>query len=154
MSTEQNTTHTYTAKGTYNVTLTVNNDYGTDTVTKSGYIRVTTMHVSRLEVNAVTRYLGIPVTTTINHTSDHGTGSDTTPFVLSRTSMNDAGFNVTLTAPGEVTLLEVFDWTILTLEFEGWQVGDTWYWSPTIEESVPDAESRTATAYYVVRVFP
>ncbi len=37
-STEQNPMHTYSAAGNYTVTLTVNNEAGTDTETKAGYI--------------------------------------------------------------------------------------------------------------------
>jgi PKD repeat protein len=40
-STEQNATHTYTAPGTYTVSLTVGNKVGRDTLTKTGYITVT-----------------------------------------------------------------------------------------------------------------
>jgi PKD repeat protein len=38
-STEQNPTHTYTAAGSYYVTLRVNNHFGSDGLTKSGYIQ-------------------------------------------------------------------------------------------------------------------
>jgi PKD repeat protein len=38
----QNPLHTYTHTGTYTVTLSVNNPYGTDTVTKPGYILIPT----------------------------------------------------------------------------------------------------------------
>jgi len=41
-STAQNPSHVYTAPGTYNVTLTVTNSAGSDSETKSGYVRVTT----------------------------------------------------------------------------------------------------------------
>jgi len=40
-STQQNPTHTYTAAGTYSVSLTVSNDVGSDAVTMTGYITVT-----------------------------------------------------------------------------------------------------------------
>lgn len=39
-SNEQNPTHTYSTEGNYTVELTVENDYGTDTETKSNYIEV------------------------------------------------------------------------------------------------------------------
>ncbi|NQS79056.1 MAG: PKD domain-containing protein [Methanoculleus bourgensis] len=150
-SNEQNPVHTYTAEGTYNVTLTARNAYGSDKVTKSGYISVTAMHVSRLEVNAVTWYLGIPVSIAIDYTGNPEPGSATTPFVLSRTNVTDSGFNVTLTAPGEVTLLEFFDWKIVQ-NFKMWRVSDRWYENRTIEVSVPDAGRETARAYYTIQV--
>ncbi|MDD4248615.1 MAG: PKD domain-containing protein, partial [Methanosarcina sp.] len=40
VSSEQNPAHTYSAAGTYTVTLTVNNTAGTDTETRTGYIKV------------------------------------------------------------------------------------------------------------------
>ena len=41
-STEQNPVHTYTAAGTYTVSLTVTNAHGTDTRTRTGYISILT----------------------------------------------------------------------------------------------------------------
>jgi PKD repeat protein len=55
-STAANPGHTYTAAGTYTVTLTVSNPYGSDSETKAGYITVTeptgggTMHVADILV--------------------------------------------------------------------------------------------------------
>lgn len=149
-STERNPVHTYAAEGTYTVKLTVENALGSDTVKKTGYITVTEEHVSRLEVNSVSWYLEVPVTAAINCTGDLGIELKETPFVLSRTDVNDSGFNVTLTAPAEVTLLEIDGWKIITLDFKVWRVGDTWYRNRTAGVSVPDAESRTATAYYAI----
>jgi PKD repeat protein len=40
-STEQHPAHTYTTRGTYTVTLTASNAYGSDTMTRTSYIRVT-----------------------------------------------------------------------------------------------------------------
>ena len=65
-----------------------------------------------------------------------------TPFALSRTASGDSGFSVTLTAPDSIGL-----WPLLW-DFDGWQVGDTWYKSRTINVPVAADESRTATAYY------
>jgi len=149
-STERNPKHTYTAEGTYTVTLMVINAHGSNTVAKADYISVTKMHVSRLRVNAVTQYFWIPVTAAINYTGDPGTGTNTTPFVLSRTDSGNSGFNVTLTAPDHVMLWFWF-WQI-PLDFKEWRVGDTWYENRTIEVSVPDTESRTAKAYYATRL--
>lgn len=144
-STEENPIHTYAAEGTYTVKLTVENALGSDTVTKTGYITVTEEHVSRLEVNSVWWYF--PVNSiSVDYDGDLGSGSDTTPFVLSKTDVNDSGFNVTLTAPDRIWFW-FWPWS---WHFAGWQIGDTWYESRTIEVSVADAESRTATAYYAI----
>ncbi|MFO7652387.1 MAG: S8 family serine peptidase [Candidatus Krumholzibacteriia bacterium] len=59
-STAQNPSYTYSAAGTYTVSLTATNDLGSDTITKSGYITVTEpstgegMHVSAMAVSRKT----------------------------------------------------------------------------------------------------
>jgi len=160
-STERNPVHTYTAEGTYTVKLTVENALGSDTVTKTGYITVTEEHVSRLEVNSVGQapmWWHVPVNgVRIDYAGDLA-GFDTTPFVLSKTYVNDSGFNVTLTAPDRVEVqfwLWPWPWPIeRSLEFKEWWVGDTRYMHPTIKVSVPDAEGRIATACYTIGIFP
>ncbi|WP_054848045.1 hypothetical protein [Methanoculleus chikugoensis] len=113
-----------------------------------GYIIVTEEHVSRLEVNSVRQALiffwwNVPVNGIgIDYSGDLGTGSDETPFVLSRTDSDDSGFRVTLTAPDSIGF-----WPLLWY-FERWQVGETWYGSRTINVPVADDESLTATAHY------
>jgi serine protease len=59
-SSAQNPGHTYTAAGTYSVSLAVSNAYGSDSETKTGYITVTepstggdTMHVAAISVYTV-----------------------------------------------------------------------------------------------------
>ena len=146
-STAQNPVHTYNNIGTYTVTLTVENAHGNATVTKSNYITVAAEHISRLEVNSVRQRLLLGGYTLVNdigigYSGDLGTGSDMTPFALSRTASGDSGFSVTLTAPDSIGL-----WPLLW-DFDGWQVGDTWYKSRTINVPVAADESRTATAYY------
>jgi len=149
-STERNPAHTYTAEGVYTVTLTASDAHESDTVTKTGYIIVTEEHVSQLEVNSVRQVLiffwwNVPVNVDIGYSGDFS-GSNTTPFVLSKVDSDDSGFNVTLTAPDEIQV-----WILIfsvTMEFDGWQVGDTWYESRTISVPVAADESRTATAYY------
>jgi len=162
-SNEQNPVHTYTAEGTYNVTLTARNAYGNDTAIKSRYITVTVTekHVSRLEVYSVRQTLiwwwwpYVPVYgINVDYTGDLGTGRDKTPFALSRTNTSNSSFNVTLTAPTEVTLLEFFGREIITLKFEEWQVGNTRYGDQTNEVSVPNDGGRTCTAYYTTHLFP
>ena len=146
-STERNPVHTYAAEGTYTVTLTVENAHDSDTVTKRGYIIVTEEHVSRLEVNSVAQafiffWWYVPVNDVKIGYSGDFSGSDTTPFVLSKTDPDDSSFNVTLTAPARIGI-----W-FLSWHFEGWQVGDTWYGNRVISVPVADDEGRTATAYY------
>jgi PKD repeat protein len=51
-STEQNPAHTYTAIGTYTVTLTVSNTLGTDTVVMPSYV---TVHKARVHLPLVVR---------------------------------------------------------------------------------------------------
>jgi PKD repeat protein len=71
-STAQNPGHTYNAAGTYTVSLTATNQYGSDTETKTGYITVTeppvggTMHVADIVVSRVLsgrKYYGRAVVT-------------------------------------------------------------------------------------------
>lgn len=151
-STARNPVHTYANEGAYTVTLTVENTHDNDTVTKTAYIIVTEEHVSRLEVNSVRQVLIFfwwytPVNgITIGYTGDLGTGADTTPFVLSKTDSGDSGFTVTLTTPDEI---QVQVWIFpITMDFDGWRVGNTWYKSTTISVPVAEDESRTATAFY------
>ncbi|SCL74184.1 Protease 1 precursor [Methanoculleus chikugoensis] len=146
-STAQNPVHTYNNIGTYTVSLTVENALSNETVTKSNYITVAEEHISRLEVNSVRQRLILGGYISVNdigigYTGGSGTGSDMTPFALSRTALGDSGFSVTLTAPDSIGL-----WPLLW-DFERWEVGDTSYGSRIISVSVADDERRTATAYY------
>ncbi len=61
-STVQNPTHTYNTPGTYTVSLTASNAYGSDTNTKTDYITVTqasqpTMHVNQVNVTKETFWI-------------------------------------------------------------------------------------------------
>jgi PKD repeat protein len=53
-SSEQNPSHTYSSAGTYTVELTVENDYGSDTETKTDYINVS---VPAIDFNGTTLYV-------------------------------------------------------------------------------------------------
>ncbi len=152
MSTARNPAHTYANEGVYTVKLTIKNAKETDTVTKAAYIIVTEEHVSRLEVNSFRQVLiftwwNVPVNgVSIDYSGVSGTGSDETPFALSKAASGDSGFSATLTAPDKIRI-----WILIlpiNMEFDGWQVGDTWYDSRTINVPIAEDESRTATAYY------
>ena len=73
-STQQNPMHTYSAVGNYTVALTVSNTAGSNTVTKSTYIRVTTAPqklIASFSSNATTGYapLNVAFTDTSTGTS-------------------------------------------------------------------------------------
>ena len=74
-STEQNPEHTYQDAGTYTVVLTVNNDYGSDTEIKNGFINVTTAGSA-----PIAEFTGIPTSgaapLTVNFT-DQSTNAPT-----------------------------------------------------------------------------
>jgi serine protease len=73
-STAQNPSHVYTAAGTYTVTLTATNAYGSDSETKTGYITVTTC------VAPVAAFVGSPTSGTAPLTvgfTDQSTNSPT-----------------------------------------------------------------------------
>ena len=63
-STDQNPTHTYQTEGTYDVTLTVSNVEGTDSLTKTGYITVTPPSFLTFDIPLVPGWnlISIPVT--------------------------------------------------------------------------------------------
>jgi PKD repeat protein len=71
-STEENPSHTYTSVGTYTVELTVTNDYGSDTKTKTDYITVVTSPTANFEADQTTITYG----ETVNFT-DQSTGNPT-----------------------------------------------------------------------------
>jgi PKD repeat protein len=54
-SSEENPSHTYSSAGTYTVELTVENDYGSDTETKTDYINV--VRVPTIDFNGTTLYV-------------------------------------------------------------------------------------------------
>lgn len=152
-SSVQNPVHTYGTDGTYNVSLTVENAHGSDTVTKSNYITVAAEHVSQLEVNSVrqVRILFWSWYTPVNdieidYSGELGAGSDRTPFVLSKTAPANSGFSVTLAAPDEIQV-----WLLIfptSMEFDHWEVGENTFGSRIVDVSIPDRGSETATAYY------
>ena len=50
-SAEENSSHEYTTSGTYDVSLTVTNDYGTDTIVKTSYIQVLDTDVENIYIS-------------------------------------------------------------------------------------------------------
>lgn len=103
-SSEQNPTHTYWTAGTYNVILTVSNDYGQADVTKTKYIVVTGDLVSKyiadptsgkapLSVKFTDRSVGSPTT----WTWDFGDGTTSNVQNPTHTFTNGGAYDVKLT---------------------------------------------------------
>jgi PKD repeat protein len=108
-STQQNPSHTYTAPGTYTVSLTATNSYGNDTETKTNYITVSALQapVADFTASSTTIYEGQSVTftdtTTNSPTSWSWTFSGGTPSTSTAQNptitYNTAGtYTVALTA--------------------------------------------------------
>ena len=68
-STEKNPTHTYTAGGTYTVTLTVTNSGGSDIVTKTGYVTVSAVSAPVVSFTSNITSGTVPLTVVFNDTS-------------------------------------------------------------------------------------
>jgi PKD repeat protein len=100
-STEQNPTYTYTAVGTYTVSLTASNAFGTDTETKVDYIAVTepgggtTMHVSDIAVTREqtggNRIRGVATVTIVDQTDAPVSGATVTGDFTGPTSGTKSG---------------------------------------------------------------
>src|SRR5512136_33636 len=103
-STTKNPAHTYTIAGTYTVTLTVKNAYGTDTATKEGYVTAGGMPAADFTANP--RVGTAPLTVTFTDTStgnpvswawkfgDGSTSSEENPVHVYQ---NEGTYDVTLT---------------------------------------------------------
>ena len=124
-STERSPVHTYTTAGTYTVTLTASNGAGVDTVTRSGYITVSTaaiIPVALFHSNATSGTIPLSVqfldSSTNSPTSwawsfgDGGTSTEQSPvhtyttagtFTVTLTATNTGGSN-TVTKAGEIVV--------------------------------------------------
>jgi PKD repeat protein len=124
-STERSPVHTYTTAGTYTVTLTASNGAGVDTVTRSGYITVSTaaiIPVAMFQANATSGNIPLSVqfldSSTNSPTSwawsfgDGGTSTEQSPvhtyttagtFTVTLTATNTGGSN-TVTKAGEIVV--------------------------------------------------
>ena len=110
-STVQNPGYTYTAAGTYTVSLTGTNAQGGDTATKTGYITVTepgsggtTMHVSAMTVSRAKsgpNYLGVCVVTVVD---DGGAPLGGATVTVSYDGATNGSTSGTTAADGTVTL--------------------------------------------------
>ncbi|MFZ5981492.1 MAG: PKD domain-containing protein [Candidatus Zixiibacteriota bacterium] len=108
-STEQNPSHTYSTIGTYTVSLTVTNAFGSDTETKTDYITVNevgenAMHVYDIVVTRVRsgfRYLGRAVITIYDQNSNPVEGATVTAVY---TGSNSGTLSGTTNSSGQVTL--------------------------------------------------
>ena len=103
-STAMNPTHTYTAAGVYTVSLTITNSYASDTMTKTGYIRVGIAPIADFAANPMSGNLPLPVAFTDmsigNPTTwswDFGDGSTSTQQNPSHTYTVAGIYTVSLT---------------------------------------------------------
>ncbi len=103
-STLQNPSHTYTAAGTYTVTLTATNEYGSDTETKTGYITVSDVPVAAFSGSPTSGEVPLTVTFTDASTDatswswDFGDGGTSTAQNPTYTYNTAGTYTVTLTA--------------------------------------------------------
>ena len=107
-STEQNPSHTYSTKGSYSVSLTANNTYGSDTKTKTDYITVNISiyaPIANFTTNNTTVAKGDSIMftdqSTNNPTSwswDFGDGSSSTEQNPTHTYNTKGNYSVSLTA--------------------------------------------------------
>ena len=108
-STAQNPSHQYTATGTYTVSLTATNSYGSDVETKTGYITVNAasqyvMHVHDIVVTRVrsgSKYLGRAV---ITIRDANGNAVPSARVYATYTGPNTGTRNALTTTSGTVTL--------------------------------------------------
>jgi len=96
-STEQNPTHTYTAPGTYSVTLQIFNADGYDAIRTTGYVTVTALVTPTAAFNGTPTSGTAPLTV---HFTDESTGS---PIVWNWSFGDGAWFNTTNAAERNAT---------------------------------------------------
>jgi len=105
-----NFSHTYTNEGTYTVTLTATNEFGSDVVTKTNYIVVSGGAIPVADFTANTTSGGAPLTVNFSDQSENdptswqwgfGDGSTSTQQNPSHTYNTDGSYTVTLTATNE-----------------------------------------------------
>jgi PKD repeat protein len=104
MSTEEDPTHTYTAAGSYTVTLTVSGPGGSDTETKPGYITVYEPVTAEFTASPTSGLAPLEVTFTNASTGDYtdsqwafGDGGTSTEEDPTHTYTAAGGYTVTLT---------------------------------------------------------
>ena len=107
-STDQNTTHKYSLAGTYNVSLTVENECGNDTETKLNYINVTAAPVANFTaapnstcVNTTVNFTDLSIGEIDNWTWDFGDGGNSTDQNTTHKYSLAGTYNVSLTVENE-----------------------------------------------------
>jgi|GEM_PF-1693738 len=105
-STDQNPVHTYMDEGVYTVSLTITDQYGSDTEIKTDYITVAAI-VANFEANPTTGNLPLDVTFTDLSTGeidswewDFGDGNTSSFQLPVHTYMESGNYNVSLTVTG------------------------------------------------------
>lgn len=114
-STAQNPTHQYADPGTYTVSLTVSNAYGSDSETKSGYITVTApsddrMHVADIYVSRSTWWILGRGRATVRIVDQNGYAVSGATVYGNFTGPASGGYSGSTNSSGEVTFTTGWVW--------------------------------------------
>lgn len=154
-STAQNPSHTYTAVGTYAVSMTATNAQGSDTATKTGYITVTeepqgdVMHVADISVTnqrVGNGYRGIATVTVVDGGGAPVSGATVNGFFNVPSTVTETGITgtngvVTITGDKTRTPPAEFCFTVTDVSLAGWT------YDPGANVVTTACESGHASAY-------